>query len=43
MMILSGILDHQTASVVDGCQSQGLVLMEELALDDCRALVFSRK
>ena len=42
MLILSGILDHQAASVVDGCQSQGLALVEELALDDWRALVFSR-
>lgn len=43
VLILSGILDHQTASVVSGYQNHGLAWIDEFVMDDWRALVFSRK
>lgn len=42
-LILSGILDHQVDSVISAYQSHGLELIQELAQDDWRALVFTRK
>ena len=42
-LVLSGILDRQAASVGDSCQDRGLDLVDELALEDWRALVFRRK
>jgi ribosomal protein L11 methyltransferase len=42
-LILSGILDHQAATVIEAYQKHGLQLIQELTMDDWRALVFSKK
>jgi ribosomal protein L11 methyltransferase len=42
-LILAGILDHQAEGVKDAYQAQGLKTWQEMAWQDWRALIFSRK